>query len=1069
MCGCRGRSSAALHPNPAPLVLSTASAMTLRNLVRRTLLAPPCVLLLIAGIASAQTNITGNVYDGNGGPLLAGQVYHVTGVVTVPAAETLTAQPGAIIKFNSSTRFSVLGTLLVQGTAGSEVVFTSILDDSAGGDTNGDGASSGSPGAWQGLHLQSSSVGTALDHAVIRYSGQSSYSAIENNALDLILRDSLIEESSDHAINFNSKNGPFVIERNTLRNCLGRALDGVHIETLAGFLDNVASGNAMGDSLRLSNSTLNKDLTIGPRNGLGNVVLSSAVATVGSGQTLELSAGLIWKFDSTSTRFNVVGTLRSLGTAIDPVIITTANDDEFGGDTHNDGMTTGTPGSWQGVHLLSSSTGSLIEHTLIRFPGSGSYSGVQNNAADLTLRDTTIEFSSDHAVDMNSQGGSFSIERCVLRDSAGYAVDGVRLDELPSFLDNAASGNTKGDIIHVSQGVMSADLTISLRNLIGATVMTPAIVTVPVGTTLTLDPGVIWKWENTGTRFNASGALAFQGTPTQPIVLTVVADDEFGGDTPKDGPTVGAPGGWQGIHLQGTSTGTHIEHTLVRYSGAASYSGIQNNANDFILRNSILEHGTDNALDMTNANGTFVIENNHFRDCARYAVDNVHIETLPGFAQNRASGNGLGNYQRVTTGLVSQDTTIERRNLLGGQFVLTALLVPSAGQTITIRDGVIIKLVGTLRLDGSGSFRFLGNGRSPVVVTTLADDAYGGDTNLDGPSSGTPGSWHGAYLNSCANVQWEHVLLRYGGSGGYPGRSMDPNSGAGETAVINAVRVEHCSTTGFRLDSLTAPATNLIAFQNGGTGIELRGGTFDLVHATSVGNGLYGIDETAATTGFVQNSISWGNGSANYDGLVLADVHDSNGDPGFAGSNGNLSVDPLFVDESGGDLGLTATSLCIDAANRPVAETVILDHVENSRLLDPTLSGDLKADMGALEYSLWTVEVTGVPRVGGRLRHTVNGPAGSVLLYFGLLDGATLVDPYGFLAAGSASLTLLDSGDVGVPILVDIPRSSALIGVEVGLQGQVGVLGGPVVGGTTQLIRVVLAPLRHIDRQSSSL
>jgi len=70
----------------------------------------------------------------------------------------------------------VNGILDVQGTATNPVVFTSIKDDSVGGDSNNDGsASSPSGGNWGAIRvLDGGSV--TLNYTTVRYGGSYTYS-----------------------------------------------------------------------------------------------------------------------------------------------------------------------------------------------------------------------------------------------------------------------------------------------------------------------------------------------------------------------------------------------------------------------------------------------------------------------------------------------------------------------------------------------------------------------------------------------------------------------------------------------------------------------------------------------------------------------------------------------------------------------------------------------------------------------------------------------------------------------------------------------------------------------------
>ena len=137
---------------------ASSSSRTLPRPLCRAL--PFLVFCVMAGMAHAQVNISGDIWDGNGGPLLTGTVYHATSEVRVPVGQTLTVQAGAIVKFHlGNQELITYGTLNVNGTAANPAVFTSILDDDFDGDTDGDGASTGVPGNWRGLNFDAGSTG----------------------------------------------------------------------------------------------------------------------------------------------------------------------------------------------------------------------------------------------------------------------------------------------------------------------------------------------------------------------------------------------------------------------------------------------------------------------------------------------------------------------------------------------------------------------------------------------------------------------------------------------------------------------------------------------------------------------------------------------------------------------------------------------------------------------------------------------------------------------------------------------------------------------------------------------
>jgi RHS repeat-associated protein len=98
---------------------------------------------------------------------LANSPYEVTSNVTVSSPATLTIEPGVVVKFNVGTNLTILdgATLTANGTSAAPITFTSIKDDSVGGDLNGDGAATTpAPGNWDGIYIAGYKDGLGVVH-----------------------------------------------------------------------------------------------------------------------------------------------------------------------------------------------------------------------------------------------------------------------------------------------------------------------------------------------------------------------------------------------------------------------------------------------------------------------------------------------------------------------------------------------------------------------------------------------------------------------------------------------------------------------------------------------------------------------------------------------------------------------------------------------------------------------------------------------------------------------------------------------------------------------------------------
>ncbi|MBX3025798.1 Ig-like domain-containing protein [bacterium] len=100
---------------------------------------------------------------------------------------------------------------------------------------------------------------------------------------------------------------------------------------------------------------------------------------------------------------------------------------------------------------------------------------------------------------------------------------------------------------------------------------------------------------------------------------------------------------------------------------------------------------------------------------------------------------------------------------VGGEvYVMDCTVTVPAGRTLRVEPGAVVKL-GLRDFFVDGELIAAGSPAAPVVFTSLEDDAWGGDTNGDGPSAGQPGQWAALTFNPGSRGRLSDAILQYGG------------------------------------------------------------------------------------------------------------------------------------------------------------------------------------------------------------------------------------------------------------------------------------------------------------------
>ena len=445
---------------------------------------------------------------------------------------------------------------------------------------------------------------------------------------------------------------------------LASGVDSNNWGTWAGFLENGKNAdnqpikgtpgkrNSINYLISKNQSYLNQDKTL--KKSQSPYLITNNFA-VNNGATLTIEPNTTIKFFQ-SASLTINGILKAEGTTVQPIIFTSFKDDLYANDTNQDGNATlPRPGDWNFIKIKAE--GSVLNNTVIRYGGiedlsNDSWASLRIENAVASVKNSVIEEGGVYGIYLKNS--SSLIEKNIIRnnnirnnaDSTGIIIEGGSPQILnndfinntygmritggaspvvsgnkfeknylpvqfgwayPKFSGNSASANnTNGIELYGSLGQdysLDADLPYMLQS---------SSFSVPAGKTLTIQPGAIIKFLNSG--ISVSGTLKAEGLADKKIIFTSLNDDDCGingcGDTNAT-TTLPQPGDWNNITFNAGSSASILNNAIIRYGGVKfpldpDWGAIKIKNSSLEIRNTVIENNNHAGMWLENSASTTI-------------------------------------------------------------------------------------------------------------------------------------------------------------------------------------------------------------------------------------------------------------------------------------------------------------------------------------------------------------------------------------------------------------------------------------------------------------------------------
>jgi parallel beta helix pectate lyase-like protein len=249
----------------------------------------------------------------------------------------------------------------------------------------------------------------------------------------------------------------------------------------------------------------------------------------------------------------------------------------------------------------------------------------------------------------------------------------------------------------------------------------------------------------------------------------------------------------------------------------------------------------------------------------------------------------------------------------GGPYTGASVMV-AEGVALKVQPGTIIKLSGALTVNGR--LEIDGTDFTPVVLTSIKDDSYGGDTNGDGTATiPKAGDWRGIVLNPSGEGFIKNAKIKYSGNSGTP--ALTYSCPCAHPLPLEHSTIERSASGGVKIISGSPVIRESTIANNAGTGINASASA-PVIHDNVISHNTWdGIALSAGTNNHISVDIednlieantesgirvTAGTGSQYVDSAAMGgnEVKDNGGKAiiyeVFAGSGGSLPADPVPTD-----------------------------------------------------------------------------------------------------------------------------------------------------------------------------